>query len=68
MVELLRSVCPTIVATQSTNSRALAADTLSALTGGPAEPDPVALESAPWPWPGRRERWSFAVRCIFSMI
>jgi dihydrofolate synthase / folylpolyglutamate synthase len=42
MVELLRQVCPTIVATQSTNSRSLAADTLSALTGGPAEPDPVA--------------------------
>jgi dihydrofolate synthase / folylpolyglutamate synthase len=42
MVALLRRVCPTIVATQSTNSRALAADTLSALTGGPAEPDPVA--------------------------
>jgi dihydrofolate synthase/folylpolyglutamate synthase len=42
MVELLRRACPTIVATQSTNSRALAADTLSALTGGPAEPDPVA--------------------------
>jgi dihydrofolate synthase / folylpolyglutamate synthase len=42
MVALLRGACPTIVATQSTNSRALAADTLSALTGGPAEPDPVA--------------------------
>ena len=42
MVELLRRACPTIVATQSTNSRALAADTLAALTGGPAEPDPVA--------------------------
>jgi dihydrofolate synthase/folylpolyglutamate synthase len=42
MVELLRQVAPTIIATQSTNSRALAADTLSALTGGPAEPDPVA--------------------------
>jgi dihydrofolate synthase / folylpolyglutamate synthase len=41
MVALLRSVCPEIVATQSTNSRALEADTLSALTGGPAEPDPV---------------------------
>jgi dihydrofolate synthase/folylpolyglutamate synthase len=41
MVELLRTVCPAIVATQSTNSRALAADTLAELTGGPAEPDPV---------------------------
>ncbi len=41
MVELLRTVCPEIIATQSTNSRALAADTLSALAGGPAEPDPV---------------------------
>ena len=41
MVELLRTVCPEIVATQSTNSRAVAADTLSELTGGPAEPDPV---------------------------
>jgi dihydrofolate synthase/folylpolyglutamate synthase len=41
MVELLRGVCPTIVATQSTNSRALRADTLAGLTGGPAEPDPV---------------------------
>jgi dihydrofolate synthase/folylpolyglutamate synthase len=42
MVDLLRGVCPTIVATQSTNSRAMPADTLGALTGGPAEPDPVA--------------------------
>jgi folylpolyglutamate synthase/dihydropteroate synthase len=42
MIELLRGVCPTIVATQSTNSRALAADTLGSLIGGPAEPDPVA--------------------------
>jgi dihydrofolate synthase/folylpolyglutamate synthase len=42
MVDLLRQVCPKIVATQSTNSRALAADTLGSLTGGPAEPDPVA--------------------------
>ncbi|HEY3765476.1 MAG TPA: cyanophycin synthetase [Gaiellales bacterium] len=41
MVELLRQICPEIIATQSTNSRALAADTLSALAGGPAEPDPV---------------------------
>jgi dihydrofolate synthase / folylpolyglutamate synthase len=42
MIDLLRQVCPTIVATQSTNSRAVAADTLGALIGGPAEPDPVA--------------------------
>jgi dihydrofolate synthase/folylpolyglutamate synthase len=42
MVDLLRQVCPQIVATQSTNSRALPADTLGSLTGGPAEPDPVA--------------------------
>jgi folylpolyglutamate synthase/dihydropteroate synthase len=42
MVDLLRRVCPTIVATQSTNSRAMPADTLGALTGGPAETDPVA--------------------------
>ena len=42
MVDLLRQACPKIVATQSTNSRALAADTLGSLTGGPAEPDPVA--------------------------
>ncbi len=35
MVELLRNVCPTIIATQSSNPRALAADTLAALTGGP---------------------------------
>jgi dihydrofolate synthase / folylpolyglutamate synthase len=41
MVDLLRGPCPTIVATQSTNSRAMPADTLSSLTGGPAEPDPV---------------------------
>jgi dihydrofolate synthase / folylpolyglutamate synthase len=41
MVELLRTVCPTIIATQSTNTRALPADTLGALTGGPVEPDPV---------------------------
>jgi dihydrofolate synthase/folylpolyglutamate synthase len=47
MVELLRNVCPTIIATQSTNPRALAADTLAALTGGSAEPDPaVARERA----------------------
>jgi dihydrofolate synthase / folylpolyglutamate synthase len=42
MADLLRGVCPTIVATQSTNSRAMPADTLGLLTGGPAEPDPVA--------------------------
>jgi dihydrofolate synthase/folylpolyglutamate synthase len=42
MVGLLRGVCPTIVATQSTNSRAMPADTLGSLIGGPAEPDPVA--------------------------
>ncbi len=41
MVELLRQVSPTIIATQSSNPRALRADTLAALTGGLAEPDPV---------------------------
>jgi dihydrofolate synthase/folylpolyglutamate synthase len=47
MVELLRNVCPTIIATQSSNPRALAADTLAALTGGSAERDPaVARERA----------------------
>jgi dihydrofolate synthase/folylpolyglutamate synthase len=42
MVDLLRGACPTIVATQSTNPRAMPADTLSSLTGGLSEPDPVA--------------------------
>jgi dihydrofolate synthase / folylpolyglutamate synthase len=42
MIDLLRGPCPTIVATQSTNSRAMPADTLGSLAGGPAEPDPVA--------------------------
>jgi dihydrofolate synthase / folylpolyglutamate synthase len=41
MVKLLRRVSPTIIATQSSNPRALRADTLAALTGGSAEPDPV---------------------------
>ncbi len=47
MVELLRRVSPTIIATQSSNPRSLRADTLAALTGGLAEPDPaVARERA----------------------
>ncbi len=60
MVELLRRVCPTIVATQSTNSRALAADTLGALTGGPVEPDPVAARERALALAGR---WGAVVIC-----
>jgi folylpolyglutamate synthase/dihydropteroate synthase len=42
MVALLRTICPTIIATQSSNPRALSASTLGELTGGPVESDAVA--------------------------
>jgi dihydrofolate synthase/folylpolyglutamate synthase len=42
MANLLCGVCEVIVATQSTNPRVLPAPALAAITGGEAEPDPVA--------------------------
>ncbi|HEY0388458.1 MAG TPA: cyanophycin synthetase [Gaiellales bacterium] len=47
MISLLRTVCPTIVATSSTNARALPSDAVASLAGGPAAEDPrEALEAA----------------------
>jgi dihydrofolate synthase/folylpolyglutamate synthase len=47
MVSLLRTVCPTIVATTSSHGRALSADAIASLAGGPVAEDPhEALESA----------------------
>jgi dihydrofolate synthase / folylpolyglutamate synthase len=42
MANLLSGVCEVIVATQSSNPRVLPAAALAAITGGEAEPDPVA--------------------------
>jgi dihydrofolate synthase/folylpolyglutamate synthase len=47
MVSLLRTVCPTIVATTSSHTRALPAETIASLAGGPAADSPhEALEAA----------------------
>jgi dihydrofolate synthase / folylpolyglutamate synthase len=47
MISLLRTVCPTIVATTSSNSRALPADAVASLAGGPVAEDPhEALDAA----------------------
>jgi dihydrofolate synthase/folylpolyglutamate synthase len=47
MVSLLRTVCPTIVATTSSNPRALPAEAIASLAGGPAADSPhEALEAA----------------------
>jgi dihydrofolate synthase/folylpolyglutamate synthase len=47
MVSLLRTVAPTIIATTSTNPRALPAEAIVSLTGGTAADDPAeALEAA----------------------
>jgi dihydrofolate synthase/folylpolyglutamate synthase len=47
MVSLLRTVCPTIVATTCSSSRAMPAEAIQRLTGGAAADDPVeALEAA----------------------
>jgi dihydrofolate synthase / folylpolyglutamate synthase len=47
MVSLLRTVCPTIIATSSSNPRSLPADTLASLAGGPSCDRPKeALEAA----------------------
>ncbi|MDX6523847.1 MAG: dihydrofolate synthase / folylpolyglutamate synthase [Gaiellales bacterium] len=47
MISLLRTVCPTIIATSSSNPRALPADTVAAMAGGPSVDDPrEALEAA----------------------
>ena len=40
MLALLRTVCPAIVATASSNDRALPADELARLTGGSQAADP----------------------------
>jgi dihydrofolate synthase / folylpolyglutamate synthase len=53
MVELLRGVSPTIVATESSNPRALPVDALRTLTGGPAERDPVAARELAFRLAGR---------------
>jgi dihydrofolate synthase / folylpolyglutamate synthase len=47
MVSLLRTVCPTIIATSSSNPRSLPADTVASLAGGPSCDRPKeALEAA----------------------
>jgi dihydrofolate synthase / folylpolyglutamate synthase len=47
MISLLRTVCPTIVATNSSNSRSMSADAVARLTGGASAEDPQeALEAA----------------------
>ena len=47
MVSLLRTVCPTIIATASSNPRSLPAAAIASLAGGPmAEQPREALESA----------------------
>ncbi|MFL6049392.1 MAG: bifunctional folylpolyglutamate synthase/dihydrofolate synthase [Gaiellales bacterium] len=47
MVSLLRTVCPTIIATTSSNPRSLPADTVASLAGGPScERPKEALEAA----------------------
>ena len=47
MISLLRTVCPTIVATTSSNPRALPADVVATLAGGPVAEDPhEAVEAA----------------------
>lgn len=47
MVSLLRTVCPTIIATTSSNPRSLPADTVASLAGGPSCDRPKeALEAA----------------------
>jgi dihydrofolate synthase/folylpolyglutamate synthase len=47
MLSLLATVCPTIVATTSSNPRSLPAEDIARLTGGAAAPDPhEALEAA----------------------
>jgi len=47
MLSLLATVCPTIVATTSSNERSLPAEDIARLTGGASAPDPhEALEAA----------------------
>ena len=47
MVSLLRTVCPTIIATSSSNPRSLPADTVASLAGGPSCDRPKeALDAA----------------------
>ena len=47
MVSLLRTVAPTIIATTTSNPRALPAEAIASLTGGTATDDPAeALEAA----------------------
>ena len=46
MVESLRSVTGTVIATQSSNERVLSATDLAAITGGRAVSDPVAARAA----------------------
>jgi dihydrofolate synthase/folylpolyglutamate synthase len=47
MISLLRAVCPTIIATASSHDRALSAEAVASLAGGPVAEDPQeALEAA----------------------
>ena len=68
MVELLRSVTDTVIATESSNDRVLRAPDLAPITGGRAVSDPVAARAAAIAEAGRAERWSCAARCIFCTI
>ena len=47
MISLLKTVCPTVIATSSSNSRSMPADTVASLAGGPVAPSPQgALDAA----------------------
>jgi dihydrofolate synthase / folylpolyglutamate synthase len=47
MISLLKAVCPTVVATSSSNPRSMPAETVASLAGGPSAESPQeALEAA----------------------
>ncbi len=46
MLDALRTVAPTVIATESSNARVLRAAALAELTGGPAIADPVEARGA----------------------
>jgi dihydrofolate synthase/folylpolyglutamate synthase len=47
MISLLKTVCPTVVATSSSNARSMPAETVASIAGGPvAESPQEALEAA----------------------